>query len=120
MKNVLLIALLLLTVSCKQELCDCYHGYVYDFDKTPLNKVKIYYKDSTDFVLSNKEGYFEVKKSATIKYLLFEKENYRRFSLSTFDRQNEFIKEQPFGDTIYLISKNSKHRRPQIALPIKK
>ena len=116
-KLFLIILLIVITQSCSTK----YHGYVYDFDKeTPLNKVKVYYKDSTDFVLSNKEGYFEVKKSATIKYLLFEKENYRRFSLSTFDRQNEFIKEQPFGDTIYLISKNSKHRRPQIALPIKK
>ncbi|WP_157926178.1 hypothetical protein [Tenacibaculum maritimum] len=97
-----------------------YYGYIYDFDnETPLNKVKVYSTDSLNYILSNKKGYFEIDFNKDLKHLTFSKKGYRKFNLSTFSRQNKFTRELPFGDTIYLISKNSKYSRPKTTLPNK-
>ncbi|MEM0942274.1 MAG: hypothetical protein AAGI25_21155 [Bacteroidota bacterium] len=113
MRNLVLIAFLTIQ-SCYVK----YHGYVYDFDEEiPLENVRIYTVDSTDYVNSDKIGYFKLKKNKKVKYIIFKKENYRKFILSTLDRQHEFVKEAPFGDTIYLTSKTSEHVRPLITLP---
>ncbi|WP_159288241.1 hypothetical protein [Tenacibaculum maritimum] len=98
-----------------------YYGYIYDFDnETPLNKVKVYSTDSLNYILSNKKGYFEIDFNKDLKHLTFSKKGYRKFNLRTLSIQSgEFMKELPFGDTIYLISKNSKYSRPKTTLPNK-
>ena len=114
MKKLILIILLIITQSCSVK----YYGYVYDFDnEIPLDKVKIYSTDSLDYSLTDKNGYFEIKFKEKISYLIYTKEDYRKLSVSTLNRQHEFTREVPFGDTIYLISVKSKYRRPKITLP---
>ncbi|MDX8552610.1 hypothetical protein MK851_03105 [Tenacibaculum sp. 1B UA] len=78
MKNVLLIALLLLTVSCKQELCDCYHGYVFDESKELINNVQIIESSSySQHTYSKSDGYFYLNRKANfISELIFVKEGY--------------------------------------------
>ncbi|QCD61386.1 hypothetical protein B9C57_01985 [Tenacibaculum maritimum] len=116
MRKVFFIFLVIIMQSCGTK----YYGYIYDFDnETPLNKVKVYSTDSLNYILSNKKGYFEIDFNKDLKHLTFSKKGYRKFNLSTFSRQNKFTRELPFGDTIYLISKNSKYSRPKTTLPNK-
>ncbi|WP_236545636.1 hypothetical protein, partial [Tenacibaculum maritimum] len=59
-------------------------------------------------------GYFEIDFNKDLKHLTFSKKGYRKFNLSTFSRQNKFTRELPFGDTIYIISKESNKCRHSI------
>ncbi len=109
----LLITIILLSCSTK------YHGYVYDFDKkTPVSNVEVYTKDSLNITFSANDGYFKIKVKEKVKELIFKKKGFQPHVLKTISVQSgEFIRELPFGDTIYLISKNSKYSRPIITLP---
>ncbi len=114
MRNAFLIFLIIIIQSCKTK----YYGYIYDFDnETPLNKVKVYSTDSLNYILSDKKGYFEINFNTVPKHLTFSKKGYKKYNLNTFNRQNEFTRELPFGDTIYIISKESKYSRPKTTLP---
>ena len=86
MKNVLLLTLLLLTVSCKQELCDCYHGYVFDENKKPIHNVKVYKEVAfSNSTYTNKEGYFKLdRKVDFISELIFVKEGYISDTISPY------------------------------------
>jgi hypothetical protein len=114
MKKIILVILLIIVQSCTVK----YYGYFYDFEnEIPLDRVKIYSTDSLNYSLSDKNGYFEIKFKEKVKNLIFIKENYQKLSVSTLNRQHEYMRESPFGDTIYLISKKSKYKRPNITLP---
>jgi hypothetical protein len=115
MKKIILIVLFIIIQSCSTK----YYGYVYDFDEeVPLENVKIYYTDALDYSISDEKGYFEITFKEKVKYLIFEKDNYQIYNLRTLSIKNgEFMEESPFGDTIYLISKNSKYKRPKLTLP---
>ena len=114
MKKIILIVLFIIIQSCSTK----YYGYVYDFDEeVPLENVKIYYTDALDYSISDEKGYFEITFKEKVKYLIFEKSSHQKFSISTLSRYHEYMKELPFGDTIYLISKSSKYKRPKLTLP---
>ncbi|MCF6350654.1 MAG: hypothetical protein L3J23_06425 [Flavobacteriaceae bacterium] len=50
--------------------------------------------------------------------MIFSKEKYQIHNLRTLSIQSgEFMRELPFGDTIYLISNKSKYSRPKVILP---
>ena len=115
MNKTVYLLILSLFYSCSAK----YYGYVYDFDEeVPLENVKIYYTDALDYSISDEKGYFEITFKEKVKYLIFEKDNYQIYNLRTLSIKNgEFMEESPFGDTIYLISKNSKYKRPKLTLP---
>ncbi|MCD9564314.1 hypothetical protein [Tenacibaculum maritimum] len=115
MKKIIYLLILTPFYSCTVK----YYGYVYDIDKkTPICNVRIKTIDSLNITYSNENGCFEIKLKEKVKELVFEKENYQAHNLRTLSIQSgEFMKELPFGDTIYLISKNSKYSRPKTTLP---
>lgn len=101
MKNVLLIALLLLTVSCKEELCDCYHGYVFDENKKPIDNVKVYEEAVlSNSTYTNKEGYFKLDRDSFIANLIFKKEGFE------IDRISTYIEFRGGDKTIFITKKS--------------
>ncbi|PKH52662.1 hypothetical protein CXF68_19000 [Tenacibaculum sp. Bg11-29] len=114
MKKIIFLLITLFFYSCSVR----YYGYVYDFDtRTPISKVEIRVKNLLDTTLSKKDGYFEINIAKKTRELIFHKEGYQLHALKTLSIQSgEFMKEQPFGDTIFIISKDSKYNRPKIKL----
>lgn len=101
MKNVLLLTLLLSTVSCKQELCNCYHGYVFDENKEPIHNVKVYEEAAkSNSTYTDKEGYFKLDRDSFIADLVFKKEG---FEIDTIIPYIEFRG----GDKTIFITKKS-------------
>ena len=117
MKKIIFLLITLTLYSCSIK----YYGYVYDFDKnTPVSGVEIRTKDSSNITFSTTNGYFEIKTKEKVRELIFEKKEFKMHNLKTISIQSgEFVRELPFGDTIYVISKKSKYSRPKITLPNK-
>ena len=94
MKNVLLLTLLLLTVSCKQELCDCYHGYVFDENKKPIHNVKVQEQSKRDVqTFTDTSGYFKLKKYPDFSSsLIFSKDGYQIDTIKTVVERYDGVK----------------------------
>lgn len=85
MKNLLLIVLLFLTTSCKQELCDCYHGYVFDENKKPIHNVNVYEEaELSNSTYTNKDGYFKLSRDSFIANLVFKKDGFKADTISPY------------------------------------
>lgn len=110
MKKIIFLLIISTLYSCSIR----YYGYVYDFDKkSPISEVEIYTKDSISTTFSTINGYFEIKTKKKVKELFFYKNGFQSHNLKTISIQSgEFMRELPFGDTIYLIPKGSKYSRP--------
>ncbi len=105
------ITLLLLFLSCKEkQLCDCYHGYVFDEEGVPLANVKVYEEAAISYsTFTDAKGYFNLERDSFIASLIFEKEGYitdtiRAYTANRRGTKTLFVNEKP--DTLFMREDN--------------
>ena len=98
-------------------ICSCsnsnYYGYVYDFDtKKPLEGVKVSDSNNKERIVTDKKGYFVIKRSKnSSSTLIFLKEHYHNDTIPSVSIQSGELMEERFkGEIIYLFNEKSRFK----------
>ena len=106
MKKIFIILIYIIVLSCNSKK-EFYTGYVYDFDtEKPLQNVKVIDLMSHNYILTDNNGFFYIKKSENISSkLIFEKEGYKKDTIHSIQIQNGEQQQEVFKGKIIYISK---------------